>query len=84
MDYVSAGHPLRKQEVNCCGLWMHSLKDASTQFVPICGSLEGEIGSLNFDDNWKDNDVSIPIDTLIVDLTRNGLEVDEIGQAMDV
>ena len=52
--------------------------------VPICGGLEGEIGSLNEDENWKDDEVSIPIDNLIVDLTRNGLEVDEIGQAMDV
>ena len=78
------GHPLRKQHVDCRKLWMHCLTDASKIFVPICGGLEGEIGSLNVDENWKDDEVSIPIDTLIVDLTRNGLEVDEIGQAMNV
>ena len=52
--------------------------------MQIYGGIEGEIGSLNVDESWKDDEVSIPIDNLIVDLTRNGLEVDEIGQAMDV
>ena len=52
--------------------------------MQIYGGLEGEIGSLSVDKSWKDDEVSIPIDNLIVDLTRNGLEVDEIGQAMDV
>ena len=53
-------------------------------FTPICGGLEGEIGSLNVDESWKDDEVSIPIDTVIADLTRNGSEVDEIAQATDV
>ena len=78
------GHPLRKQKVDCCKLWMHCLKDASTKFVPLCGGLEGSVGSLIVDESYKDGEVSIPIDTLVVDLTRNGLEVDEVGQAMNV
>ena len=32
---------------------------------------------------YKDGEVSIPIDTLVVDLTRNGVEVDEIGQPVE-
>ena len=32
---------------------------------------------------YKDGEVSIPDDTLVVDLTRNGVEVDEIGQPVE-
>ena len=82
-DKYAVGHPLRKQEVNCRGLWLHCLNDASKKFVPLCGGVEGQIGELIVDKTHKDGEVSIPIDTLVVDLTRNGLEVDEIGQLME-
>lgn len=78
------GHPLRKQKVDCRKLWMHCLKDASTKFVPLCGGLEGCVGSLNVDETYKDGEVIIPIDTLVVDLTQNGLEVNEVGHSMNV
>ena len=82
-DKYAAGHPLRKHEVNCRGLWLHCLSDASKKIVPLCGGIDGRIGELNVDESYKDGEVSIPIDTLVVDLTRNGLEVDEIGQPME-
>ena len=79
-DKYAIGYPLRKQEVNCRGLWLHCLTDASQKFVPLCGGVDGRIGELSVNEIYKDGEVSIPIDTLVVDLTQNRQEVDEIGQ----
>ena len=64
-------------------MWLHCLTDASQKFVPLCGDVDGRIGELNVDESYKDGEVSIPIDTLVVSLTQNGQEVDEIGQPME-
>ena len=82
-DKYAVGHLLRKQEVNCCGLWLYCPNDASKKIVPLCGGVEGQIGELIVDKTYKDGEVSIPIDTLVVDLTRNGVEMDEIGQPVE-
>ena len=54
---------------------MHSLKMATTKFVPICRGIQGTIGSLVVDPNYTPEEVSVPIDTLIVHITNN----DDIG-----
>ena len=38
-DKYAAGHRLRKHEVNCRGLWLHCLSDASKKCVHLCGGM---------------------------------------------
>ena len=43
------------------------LKHPVTTYVGLCEGLSGEIGSLIVDDTYVDEQVNLPIDTLIVD-----------------
>lgn len=73
------GDMRRKNEVNCKALWMNSLKLATTKFVPICKGIDGTIGNLIIDENYVPEQVSVPIDTLILDLTKVGNVDDDIA-----
>ena len=78
------GHPLRKQPINCVCLLRVCLKHAATTYVGLYEGLSGEIGSLIVDDIYVAEQVDIPIDTLIVGLTKEEKELDEFGAAKEL
>ena len=74
-----ANHPLSKRAVDCSGLWRTALHCAGTIYVPICDGISGEIGDLVIDDSHTDELCDIPIDTLVLDMTNEETDYDEIG-----
>ena len=78
------GHALRKHPINCGSLWRACLKHDTTTYVGLCEGLSGEIGSLIVDDIYVAEQVDIPIDTLIVGLTKEEKELDEFGAAKEL
>ena len=79
-DIYSHDHPLKKRAVDCCKLWRTCLRIAGTKFVSLCEGISGDKGSLGVDEAYVDEDVSLPIDTLVVDLTRGGDKDDDLGK----
>ena len=55
------------------------LKIAGTKYVGLCDGILGKIGSLNVDENYLEEEVDLPIDTLVTDLTNEDNEVDEFN-----
>ena len=55
------------------------MKFVKTIYVPICNGILGEIGSLDVDSTHTHEIVDIPIDTLVLDLTKERLEDVEFG-----
>lgn len=49
----------------------------------MCEGIFGTIGALVMDKNYQDEEVDLPIDTLILDLTRNNGEVDDNDLAVE-
>ena len=80
----AANHPLVTRAVDCRGLWRTCLEYARTIYIPICEGISGEIGSLVLDEAHTDEMCDIPIDTLMLDLTVDQSEVDDIGALLDV
>ena len=64
-------HPKHKRAVNCHKLWATCLRYAGTIYIPICDGISGDIGSLVVDQNHTDDPYVLPIDTLVLDLTKN-------------
>ena len=71
------GHPLKKGEIDCSKLIEHSLKIASTKFVPVCWGVNGTIGELVLDKNYIPKPCEVPIDTLVLTLNKEAEEDDE-------
>ena len=78
------GHPKRKQAVDCRKLWGACMKNAGTIYVPICDRILSEIGSLVIEQNHNDDLYALPINTLVLDLTKEDIVVDETSQAKEV
>ena len=69
-DTYPVGHPLCKLPVNCKKMWATCLKIAGMTFVSIFEGIEGQIRLLVVDDTVKHESVMLPIDTLVIDLTK--------------
>jgi hypothetical protein len=68
-----------KDPVDCNKLFRKSIKMANEKFIPMCEGITGCIGSLLIDRDHIPNQTGMPIDMLIVDLTRfNNEEENEI------
>ena len=74
-----ATHPLFKRSVDCRGLWRTCLKYARTIYVPIREGINGEVGSLVVDESHTDELCDIPIDTLVLDLTKEDIADNDFG-----
>ena len=83
-DDYPVGHPLRKQPVDCRKLWQKCLDIAGTKFVTLCEGITGKIGSLVETEDFTNEPVDIPIDTLVIDMTREDSEDDDFGRVMEV
>ena len=70
-----------KRPVDCRKLWARCLTIAGTKFVPLCEGISGDIGNLKVDDSFRYESIDLPIDTLVVDLTRVGEEDDEFVES---
>ena len=70
-DAYAPDHPYHKSPVDCRKLWATCKKIAWTKFVPLCDGISGIIGDLKIDDTFKYESVMLPIDTLVVDLTKH-------------
>ena len=53
---------IEKQPVDCCKLFLKTIKMANTKYIPLCAGLSGELGSLQVDDNHIVNKEGLPID----------------------
>jgi len=73
-------HLYRKAPVDCKKLYQESLKAAATKFVPLCEGISGTIGALTIDPTYQEDEIDIPIDALVLDLTRIA---DEGGDSVD-
>ena len=57
---------------------------AGTKFVPLCDGISGEIGSIIVDETFVDESVTLPIDTLIIDLTSEDNDDIDIGSVVNI
>jgi transposase len=65
------GRIRRKYPVSCYKLFLTSLEYAATKkFMPLCEGISGTIGNLVVDGTYKEDPVAFPIDTLVIDLTK--------------
>lgn len=61
---------LHKKAVNCQGLFNTAIRYANQKFIPLCEGISGTIGNLVVDPTYQDETVALPIDTLVLDLTK--------------
>jgi len=66
-----------KRPVDCRKLWSSCLRDGGTMFIKMCSGISGTIGSLVVDENYIKPHVDLPIDTLVLDLTKEVVEDDD-------
>ena len=52
---------------------------AGTKFLKLYEGIRGEIGSINVAKSYVDGLVELPIDTLVVNLTRQDVEGNDFG-----
>ena len=57
--------------VSCEGLIRRSITAADTQYIPLCPGLSGKIGELKIDLTHEPDQSNIPVDCLVVDLTKD-------------
>ena len=50
-----------------------------TKFVQLCEGISGAIESLEADPDFRYESVTLPIDTIVVDLSREDVDDDEFG-----
>ena len=60
----------------CQRLVEMAIRDTDNEFIPLCPGLSGRIGALTIDGEHVRNRSKIPIDEMIVDLTK-GIDSDE-------
>ena len=63
-----------KHPVDCHKLWARCLTIAGTKCVPLCEGISGDIRNIEVNDSFIYQSINLPIDTLVVDLTRIGEE----------
>lgn len=51
-----------------------------TKFAPICDGMSGDIRNLEICETFVDGHMDLPIDTLVIDLTKERVEGDDIGE----
>jgi hypothetical protein len=54
-----------KEPVNCCCLFNHVILQANNEFIMLCDSIEGTIGSFIIDPNHEQNINDMSIDILL-------------------
>jgi len=64
------GHPYQKKLVNCQKLWNTCLKFARTKYIPLCHGISGTVEDLVIDENYIDEEVDVPIDTLVLNMAN--------------
>ena len=69
-ETYEVNHPLHKLTVDCGKQLKSSLEITGTKFVQLCPEISGSMGSLDIDDEYVDEECSIPIDTLVVHMTN--------------
>ena len=74
----------RKRPINCGKLWAKCLSIAGTKFVRLCDGISGVIGNLEVDPKFRYESVTLPIDTLVVDFTREDADDDEFGAIKNI
>ena len=57
---------------------------AGTKFVSLCEGISGKIGSIVETEDFTNESVDFPIDTLIVDLTRDVGEDEDWGTVVNI
>ena len=76
--------PFCKQLVNCCKLWVVCKDISGTASVSLCDGNVGTIGVRIVDDTFRYQTIILPIDTLVVDLIKVGLDDSKFGPEENV
>ena len=66
-----------KNPVNYQKLWQKCLMNANQLFVKLCHEIQGGVRTLTINPKYIPKEVKLPIDTLIVDLTKDTNEDEE-------
>ena len=72
-------HPFCKELVNYRKLWGTCKDITGTTFILLCDGIFGTIGALVVDETFGYESVTLPIDKLIVGLTRIELDDSKFG-----
>ena len=54
------------------------MKFARTKFIPLCDGILGTVEDLVIDENYVDEEVDVPIDTLVLNLANEDVD-DELN-----
>ena len=54
------------------------MKFARTKFIPLCDGISGTVEDLVIDENYVDEEVDVPIDTLVLNLANEDVD-DELN-----
>jgi hypothetical protein len=77
-DTFPVGDLRHKAPVDCNNLFSESIKAAATKLLPLCEGISGtSIGALTIDCTYQEDEIDIPIDALVLDLTRINEEEDD-------
>ena len=77
-DTCATDHPYHKSPVDCRKLWGACKKLAWTKFVPLCEGISGIIGNLKIDDTFEYESFMLPIDALVIVLTKEPEHDDQL------
>jgi hypothetical protein len=76
-DTYPVGDLYRKAPVDCGKLFQVCVTAAVTKFIPLCEGISGTIGNLKIDPTYLEEEIDIPIDALVLDLTQLDEEEDD-------
>jgi hypothetical protein len=80
-DQFEAGDNESHAATACGKLVQHAVKCADSTFIPLCDGLSGTIGELTIDGNHERDTTGIPIDTLVVDMTNQVDDGDDVSDS---
>ena len=69
-DHLTATDVEYSTGTTCSGLVKKAVDAADKEFIPLCPGITGQIGELTIDTTHERNTTEIPIDSFVIDLTR--------------
>jgi hypothetical protein len=80
-DRLEVGDDEFHEATDCGKLVQHAVKCADSIFIPLCEGLSGTIGELTIDGDHERDTTGIPIDTLVVDMTNQVDDGDDVSDS---
>lgn len=77
-------HPFKKRAADCQKMWEKCLDFTRTKYVNLCEGISGTLPHLTIDQTVVDEQIDLPIDTLIVTLTNDDGNDEEMYLAANI